>query len=215
MLALGHKPGVADCLNVRAAIQRRCGDVASARGLFAQSLAAYKALGDEAGTAVVLVNLAELEFGDDQIERAVRFAGEALEIRSRGKSAPRLAVSYLNITAYRIALGDLDGARESAREGLRWARQAQHALGVATALQHIALLLALRGEVNDAARLMGYVNAQYRELGFEREATEKWGYEKLMAALRAQLSEAEIEKVAAERAAWSEDQAVEAALVHA
>ena len=46
----------------------------------------------------------------------------------------------------------------------------------------------------------------------EREPTEKWGYEKLMAALREHLSEAEIEKLAAEGAAWSEDQAVEEAL---
>ena len=79
-------------------------------------------------------------------------------------------------------------------------------------LQHIALLLALRGEVNDAARLIGYVNVQFKELGNERETTEKWGYEKLMAALREHLSKTEIEKLAAEGAAWSEDQAVEEAL---
>ena len=51
-----------------------------------------------------------------------------------------------------------------------------------------------------------------KELGNEREATEKWGYEKLMAALREHLSDAEMEKLAAEGAAWSEDQAVEEAL---
>jgi haloacid dehalogenase-like hydrolase len=98
--------------------------------------------------------------------------------------------------AYRIALGEVDRAREAAREALRWARQAQDALLIAIALQHFSLLLALRGEVNDAARLIGYVNVQFKELGYAREATEKWGYEKLMA----------------EGAAWSEDQAVEEAL---
>jgi hypothetical protein len=61
-------------------------------------------------------------------------------------------------------------------------------------------------------QLLGYVDAQYKEAGYERESTEKWGYEKLMAALREPLSEAEIEKLAAEGAAWSEDQAVEEAL---
>jgi hypothetical protein len=106
----------------------------------------------------------------------------------------------------------VDRARESAREGLRWARQAQDAYFIAVALQHIGLLLALRGEVNDAVRLIGYVDLQYKELGNEREATEKWGDEKLMAALYEQLSEAEIGKLAAEGAAWSEDQAAEVAL---
>ena len=212
MRTLGVKPGVADCLNSQAAIEWYCGDVVAARELFAQALAATKALGNEIGAAVVLGNLAELEFGDGQVEQALRLAGEALEIQSRGKNASDLAVSYLNVAAYRIALGDVDEARETAREGLRWARQAQDALCIAALLQHIALLLALRGEVNDAARLIGYVNVQFKELGNERETTEKWGYEKLMAALREHLSKTEIEKLAAEGAPWSEDQAVEEAL---
>ena len=212
MRELEDKPGVARCLNARANIQRYCGDVAEARELYAHALAAYKALGDEARTAAVLGNLADLEFGAGQVERALRLAGEGLEIDARGKNATDLATDHNNIAAYRIALGDMDGARDSAREGLRWARQAQNPYHVVIALQHIALLLALRGEVNDAARLIGYVNVQYKELGNEREATEKWGYENLMAALREQLSEAEIEKLAAEGAAWSEDQAVDEAL---
>lgn len=59
------------------------------------------------------------------------------------------------------------------------AQQVQDALITAIALQHLALILALRGDVNDAAQLIGYVNLQYKELGYERESTEKWGYEKL------------------------------------
>jgi hypothetical protein len=71
---------------------------------------------------------------------------------------------------------------------------------------------ALRGGATAAARLIGYSSLQYKELAYEREATEKWGYEKLMAALREYLSETEREKLAAEGAAWSEDRAVEEAL---
>ncbi len=212
MRKLEHKAGVAESLNLRAAIQLARGDVAAARESYAKELAAYKALGSETGTAQVLGNLAELEFGDGQVEQALRLVGEAVEIWSRGKNASTLALGYLNSTAYSIALGGVGEARETAREGLRLAREAQHALLTASALQHIALLLAMRGEVKEAARLIGYVNLQYKELGYEREATEKWGYEKLMAALHEQLSEAEIEQLAAEGAAWSEDRAVEEAL---
>ena len=212
MHTLGNKRGVAGCLTQQATIQGTRGDVAAARDSFAQSLAAFKALGDEDGAASVLGNLAELEFADGQVEQALRLAGEALEITFRGKDASTLAVSYVNIAAYRIAATDLDGAREAACEGLRLARQWQRTLQIMIALQHLSLLLALRGEVDDAAHLIGYVNVQFQELGCEREATEKWGYEKLMAALREQLSDAQIEKLAAEGAAWSEDQAVEEAL---
>jgi predicted ATPase len=212
MRALGIKPGVANSLNRQANIQMNSGDFVAAREAFSQALAAYKALGDDAGTAVVLGNLAELEFCNGQVERAVRLADECLEIGSHGKNASSVSIMHLNLAAYRIALGDVDGAREAAREGLHLARQAQRPVGIAVGLQHIALLSALRGEVNDTARLIGYVNAQYAELGQEREPTEKWGCDKLMTALREQLSEADIEKLATEGAAWSEDQAVEEAL---
>ncbi len=154
---------------------------------------------------------AELEFGDGQVEQALRLMGEALGIHSRGNSYESLAIGYNNMAAYRIALGDVAGVREAAGEGLRLARQAQYALLTAVALQHIALLGALHGEVRSAAQLIGYVDAQNKELGSERESTEKWGYDKLMAALREQLTNAEIEKLAAEGAAWSEDRAVEEA----
>lgn len=212
MRASGDKPGLANGLNRRGAIYRSRGDVAAARDLYAQALAVFKDLGDEVGKAKVLGNLAELEFKDGQVERALRLAGEALEIQSRGKNERNLALGYLNIAAYRIALGDADGAREAAREGLRWTRQAQDALLTAIGLQHLALILALRGESTDATRLIAYVDAQIKELGYERETTEKWGYEKLTATLREQLDEAEIEKLAAEGAAWLEDRAVEEAL---
>jgi predicted ATPase/class 3 adenylate cyclase len=212
MRTLGNKAEAAACLNHEAAIHLARGHVAAARESWAQALAARKALGDENGAAVVLVNLAELAFDEGQVEQALRLAGEALEIHLREKNASLLAPSYANIAAYRVAAGDLDGAREAAREGLRLARQVQRAPTIAIALQHLALLLALRGEASVAARLICYVNAQYKELGIEREAPEKWGYEKLMAALHEQLSDTQIEKLAAEGAAWSEDQAVEEAL---
>jgi predicted ATPase/class 3 adenylate cyclase len=212
MRTLGDKPGVATCLNRAGSLQSDHGDAVAARELFAQSLAAYKLLGDEAGAAMVLGNLAELEFGDGRTEQALRLGGEALEIRLRGKNALVLALTYINITAYRIALEEMDGAHESAREALRLAQRGQSPGHVAVALQHIALLLAQGGEVNGAGRLIGYVDVQYKEVGLERESTERWGYEKLMAALREQMSEAEIEKLAAEGAAWSEDKAAEEAL---
>ena len=208
---LGDKPGVANSLNFQASIHGARGDVAAARESYAQALAAYKALGDEAGTALVLANLAELEFADGQVEQAVRLAAEALEIDALGAS--NLAIDHINIAAYRIALEDVDGARRECSRGA--------ALGAANTecILHRDRVAAYRATLGVAwrserrGRLMGYVNAQYKELGQEREITERWGYEKLVAALHGELlSEAEIEKTAAEGAAWSEDRAVDEAL---
>src|ERR1700694_361748 len=93
-----------------------------------------------------------------------------------------------------------------------WARKGQYTLGFAVALQHLALLAALYGQAHTAARLSGYVDAQFEHLGSDREPTEKSEQDKLIASLREQLSDTEIEKLAAEGAAWLEDQAVEEAL---
>ena len=77
----------------------------------------------------------------------------------------------------------------SVREGLRIARQVQAALFVAIALQHLALLIAPRRQPHCAARLLSYVDAQFKALGYERETIEKRGYDMLMSALRDHLSE--------------------------
>jgi tetratricopeptide (TPR) repeat protein len=208
----GDAWNVANCLNVQAITALARGDVHAARDLFAQALAAFKALGNESGSTKVLGNLAELEFNDGHPEQALRAATEALEIDLRGKNAPDIAIDHINIAAYRIALGDLTGARESAGEGLRVARQARHEALIAIALQHLAVLAALGGRARRGAQLLGYVHAQLAALGLQREPTEQWLFDKLMAVLRETLSEDEIATLAAEGAAWSEDQAVEEAL---
>ena len=210
--ASGDMVGVALCLNVRGEIARLRGDIRAAREFFAQALAANKALGDESKTAVVLTNMAELEFADGHPELALRAVSEALEIHLRGKNAVSIATGHDNSAAYRIALGDLGGARDSAHEGLRVARQARSEQNSAIALQHLALLAGLGGDARHGAQLLGYVDAQYTALGMQREPTEQWAYDKLMAALRETLSEDAIAQLAAEGAAWSEDQAVEEAL---
>jgi ATP/maltotriose-dependent transcriptional regulator MalT len=188
------------------------GDAVAGRVMFAQALDAFKLLGIEIGTAQVLGTLAESEFKVGNAEEALRLVGESLEIYLRGKNAKHLAMNYNNCAAYQVALGDVDGARISARDGLRWARQAQTGLQAAVAVQHIALVALLRGQAQVAATLNGFVEIQYKELLYEREPTERWGHDKLMSTLRTQLSIAEIDTFAAEGAGWSEDRAIEEAL---
>jgi predicted ATPase/class 3 adenylate cyclase len=209
----GDKAGVARCLNLHATIATSPATQPEARDRYAQALAASKALGDELGTAIVLGNLGELEFAEGNPEQALRSVSEALAMDPRrGVDTLNLAVYRSNSAAYQAALGDIDGALASAREGLSSARQAQEAMMTAVALQHSAMLGALSGKLQGAARLLGYVHVQLKELGVTRGPTEQWSYEKLMATLREHLSGPEIEKLAAEGAAWSEDQAVEEAL---
>jgi predicted ATPase/class 3 adenylate cyclase len=208
----GDKAGVAGCLYVQGLIAFAKGAKAEARDFYAQALALYKVLGHEINTANLLSNLADLEFSDGHPERAMRLLEEALVIDSRGADTLGVAIDHINSAAYRMALGDVDGARTSAREGLRLSRSCQNAQCIAIALQYLALHAARVGQPQAAAKLLGFVTWKFQELRLEREPTEKWGYETLVSALGEHLSEAEIEKLGAEGAVWSEDQAVEEAL---
>jgi len=205
------KRGIARCLNWQATIILSCGEITAARELYAQAVAAYRALGDETRVATVLGNLAELEFEVGEPERAFTYVTEAMNCFSVSKNVTMLATYQNNIAAYTIALGDLDRAREAAREGLRWARKAGNP-DSAVAAQHLALIAARHGDAERGARLMGFSDAVYFANGLKRFFTEQWSYDKLRAALCEKLTEAEIAKLAAEGATWSEDQAIEEAL---
>ena len=212
MRDLADDRGVANCLLRQGSIARRREQIAEARDSFAQALSLFKAFGNEMATAGVLTNLAELEFADGHPNEALRLQNEAMAINKlRGTDALSIAIEHANSAAYRIALGDLVGARVSARAGLRFGRLSQDAFIVAIALQHWALVTALDGQIPSAARLLGYVETQFKKLEYIRESTEEWAFEKLVALLREHLSDAEIEKFAIEGGAWSEDRAVEEA----
>ena len=203
---------IASHLSMLANIEWSRGDLRAARELHSQALVGFKALGDELRTAGVLGSMAELEFAAGDPKQALYFVNEALELAFLGKPSANVAIWRNNSAAYRIALGDLTGARESAHEGLRLARQVQQEMRVAIALQHLALLAGLGGDARRAAQLLGYVDARYEQVGTKRESTERWGYDRLLTALRDALSDDEIKNLTAEGAQLSENQAVAEAM---
>jgi tetratricopeptide (TPR) repeat protein len=205
------KHGIAKCLRYKAAIAGSRGARAEARDTYDKALAILREVGDEIGLSLVHANVAEFEFADGHASQALKAATDAIAwCRRSDKDA--LATSNVNSAAYQIALSDLAGAHASARVGLRLGREVQNTYTITIALQHFATLGALQGKVNSTAQLLGYVDAQYTELGASREPTEKWCYDKTTAALREQLSDTDIQRLGAEGASWSEDRAVEEAL---
>ena len=160
----------------------------------------------------MLGHLGELAFANGNPEQALRLTNESLKLYLTGKNAAHIAMFFSNSAAYRIALGDLTGARESAHESLRFARQVQNELTTLIALQHTALLAVLGGDAGRAAKLWGYVNGRYRQLGYQREGTEQWSCDALTAALHEAFDPDARADLEAEGAHWSENEAVEEAL---
>jgi predicted ATPase/class 3 adenylate cyclase len=206
------KRNIAECLRQQANIVEARGDNSTARQLHDQALALVKALGSQNVLATALANLGELEFKEGNAAEALRYAKEAIELASWGKNASALAAYHMQGAAYRIALGALEAARAEALDGLHFAKQAQNEAQVLNAIQLLAYTMALSGGLERAARLVGFVEARYKELDETLDSTERWSWERLSASLRDQLVEIKLSALAAEGAAWSDDQAIDEAV---
>jgi predicted ATPase/class 3 adenylate cyclase len=200
---------VTNVLELQGCIASERGNLTAARSFYAQALVGHRSAGDKAGIAGTLANSAELEFMQGNAGEAIRLTDEAL---SYNLNYVHLIALRLNGCAYRISLDEFAGARAFANEAIRLARIAQIPMSIGIALQHLALIGALKDRHHDATRLLGYIDARFKALAYQRESTEQWGYEKLMAVLREKLSDAEIDQLAVSGAAWTEDQAVDEAL---
>jgi len=208
----GYMYNAAQSLDMLALFALDRGDRGTAHELHTQALEIFESLGDKTGIAQVLGHLGELAFANGNPEQALRLTNESLKLYLTGKNAAHIAMFFSNSAAYRIALGDLTGARESAHESLRFARQVQNELTTLIALQHTALLAVLGGDAGRAAKLWGYVNGRYRQLGYQREGTEQWSCDALTAALHEAFDPDARADLEAEGAHWSENEAVEEAL---
>jgi predicted ATPase/class 3 adenylate cyclase len=204
--------GYAMALGTHALVEQYRGQLEEARGLYAEQIGLYEALGDAAQATNVRLNIAELEFDAGDPRAALEVAEAAAATFRRFRNPAHEGNVRANIAAYQITMGNLDGAFTSAREALSLAQKAQTTFGASAAIQHLATLAALRGDVRRAARLLGYVDASFCNEGYEREHTERRIYEILMTALRERLTGSEIKALAAEGAFLTADQAADDAL---
>jgi hypothetical protein len=187
------------------------GHLDEARQLYGEAMTLSTSLGDREAAIGIRLNLAELEFYMGNANRALELAS-SIEAEPRVPHMKRFVfIALQNGAAYRLALGDIAGARTAAIDALQLARgaQAQH---IMINIHHLATVAAGSGQPHRGARLRGYVDAWYHSEGYEREPTEQRVDDILMTALTAQLSESEIEALAAEGAQFSEDHAVAEAL---
>jgi predicted ATPase/class 3 adenylate cyclase len=198
-------------LNNAALVANDCGRLDDARQLYSEALALSSSLGDTEAAIGIRLNMAELEFYMGHPDRALELT-RAVEGEPRGPRMKRYIFFALqNGAAYRLALGDIAGARAAALDALQLARGTSSHY-VMINIHHLATVAACSGDPRLGARLRGYADAWYRSEGYEREPTEERMDELLARALNEKLSAHEIEAFAAEGARLSEDQAVAEAL---
>jgi predicted ATPase/DNA-binding XRE family transcriptional regulator len=172
----------------RSAILRALGrlDEALAELTHAQSLAAL--FDDDTIVASVESALADVAFASGRIAEARQLAESALVIARRSGSSYR-EMSLLNMLAgIALVLEDRDAARAFAHEAVAAARGREPHV-VTIAIQHLAALATLEGDVERATRLFGYAERGYRrETHALRETVARRSYDLLVEAIDAKLT---------------------------
>ncbi len=197
--------GMSTCLN-------NSGDPKRAKSALGEVMTIYRREDDRHGIAQALWNLGEICFAEGDIDAALENAREAIAI-GRALNHERFLVSILhNAAAYLLARGDVREATQCARESLTIAVRRESFLLGAFAIEDLAQIGARCGDVNRAARLIGYANSIDAHQAVPREFTEQFGYDRTMLTLRAALSEETITALMAEGAALDENRAVSEAM---
>jgi hypothetical protein len=127
---------------------------------------------------------------------------------------PVLTITLCKASAFRIIIGDIEQAVQSALEALRLTRlrsSLQSTRQRTDAIQHIAAAAALSGEGEAAARLLGYVDAWYLTRGQIRWHTEQLTYEIAESNLRDLVEITRREKMLESGSRLDEDAAVDLA----
>jgi tetratricopeptide (TPR) repeat protein len=184
------------------------GDLENARRRFSQDASLQPEASE--GRASALLNLGEVEFASADLSAALRSAREAQQIFT-ALNAPWLALVQCNLAGYALAADRLDEATEALRDALNLHRRSGTAW-LPAALEHCALLAALRGDDSRAAQLMGYTREHYRITGKERPSTEQRGYDRLCSLLAERLSTDRLEELCAAGARLPEGEAAALAI---
>jgi predicted ATPase/DNA-binding XRE family transcriptional regulator len=196
----------------------RRGDVEGARRFYAEALAFYVSLGLERPAASIAGNLAEVEFAAGDPAAALQRAEEARAGHAATGNRRAEAADLSNMTAYLVALDCFDDARSYASQALQAAREVHTPVLTAFVLQHVAAIAALqRGpeqacsvqKLEQAAMVLGFVEARLKLFGARRDHTERQECERLVAVLRSTFGE-RLDELIALGAQWTEEGAATA-----
>jgi tetratricopeptide (TPR) repeat protein len=193
----------------------------SALGNLARNIGAYDAARAHYGDAIAVARLmnevnyesairqymAELAFKTGNIGHAIELGRDAVAGMRRAGWPMMLAATVSNLTSYLLAAGNLAEGRETALEALSLTREIGGFARRFSLLQW-ALIGALEGRLEAAARLSGYVGGAVSRNGDIYGATESHIRDLLQKLLAASLPAEERQSLAAAGAGWSEAEAL-------
>jgi predicted ATPase/class 3 adenylate cyclase len=201
--ALGDQRGIANTLSNLGAMAVEQGDYAAAKPLLTESLALRRALGDTWGIAAALNNLARVIEGEGEYAHAESLYTESLALFRDVADKSNIVNPTMNLGWMMLAQGHHERAQQYFKETLRLSQDLGYQESIASSLQGFAYLVAVAGRPIEAARLIGVVEAMYKQSDIRLSPIERARYTRTVEAIRAQLDDA------AYMAAWAAGQTLE------
>lgn len=188
------------------------GDIESARRYIEEIELISAGIRDQGMLQTATLARVEIEFVSGRIDDAISRARAAQAAWRAPGQENALANISRNLAGYLLTSGDGVEARPAALVGLRLAYALGKSLSTTICLQHLAQTEIIAGEAGNAARFAGYCAACYESEGIRHEAVEQALWEDLQEQLQRKLPPSVLSTFWAEGAAWTEDEAVNAAL---
>ncbi|CAN7198749.1 adenylate cyclase [Phyllobacterium sp. LjRoot231] len=207
---LGHTKQLASCLRSAAVSAYFAGDFETARSMIKECVSVTKIVGDEHGLVNAMIALAELEFAAGDIGSAISIVRRTIDEGHCNRRQLTLCVG--NLTSYLLSADRLVEAKLTAFNGLHKARALGWPAAIVRIIENMALIAGLGGDLERAARLLGYTEGFYALETASREITEKASYERLLSILANGLAPEMLAKYRLEGARSREAQIVQMAM---
>jgi len=208
---LGDRLRAAAALHALGEIYRKRGLFDRARELMSQALQMGEVIGGH-NRAISLIDFAYLEKLEGNLTRATELAQEAHRICEQLKDRRLGVLADNQLALYHLELGQLDEARLHARAALKVSCDEQITDQIPWSIELLVGVAVRQGAFERGAQLIGYAEAAAVQVSRELDAQEQKDLDWLTQPLRDHFNADRLAKLAADGAAWSEDQAVEEAL---
>jgi ATP/maltotriose-dependent transcriptional regulator MalT len=193
---LGNKTGIGASLRALLCARFFQGDLARARALAQECLALERELGNKGGEAGMLALLGEVSLQQGDPSTARLLLEQSRMLVRQGRDEDHQLAWTLSLLGKVIAVqGDYPAARALYEESLESLVRVQGTnsnlptLDLCSALEGLAAVVAVQGELVWAARLWGAAQARRHTLGIPLAPVYRVDYERSVAAARTQLGE--------------------------
>jgi tetratricopeptide (TPR) repeat protein len=192
-------------------LKMRTGDLAGARAHYERALSFYRRIGVQREVLRMLGNRADLTWALGDLNAALDGFRETIGVLRDSRLATKstLGFNLANLAGVHTERGELDEALAAAREGLPLLRELGYAWIV---MDHFALRAVLARGYVSAARLAGYADFIYTTKETSRGPNEVRAHARLQTLLCEKFTRDELERLLAEGAKLSEDEACRVAL---